>query len=110
MYLQDTGGDENYKLYRVRIASRETTCLTDFDGVSTHVPDRLRSGPDEILISMNKRDPEVVDPYRLSVETGEMELMAENPGNVREWMADSAGIVRIGFSDGIICKDFCLYK
>jgi dipeptidyl aminopeptidase/acylaminoacyl peptidase len=104
MYLQDNEGDENYKLYRVRIDSREITCLTDFDGVSTRVLDRLRSGHDEILISMNKRDPEVFDPYRLNIETGEMELLAENPGNFRGWMADNAGIVRIGFADGIMYR------
>jgi dipeptidyl aminopeptidase/acylaminoacyl peptidase len=105
MYLQDNEGDENYKLYRVRIDSREVTCLTDFDGVSTRVVDRLGNRPDEILITMNKRDPEVFDAYRLNVETGEMELLAENPGNIRGWMADNAGIVRIGFADGIMYRN-----
>lgn len=105
MYLQDNEGDENYKLYRVGIDSREITCLTDFDGVSTRVVDRLGNRPDEILISMNKRDPEVFDAYRLNVETGEMELLAENPGNIRGWMADNAGIVRIGFADGIMYRN-----
>jgi hypothetical protein len=52
---------------------------------------------------MNKRDPQVFDPYRLNIETGDMEMLAENPGNIQGWMFDHAGKLRIAFAivDGI---------
>ena len=104
MYLQDNEGDENYRLYRVNVDSKEVVCLTDFDNVSTRVISRLGSDPDELLISMNRRDPEVFDPYRLNVETGELELLVENPGSIRGWMADNAGVVRIGHAAGLMYR------
>jgi dipeptidyl aminopeptidase/acylaminoacyl peptidase len=105
MYLQDNEGDENYKLYRVHIHEKTVDCLTPFDEVNVNVIDVMRNKPDEIIVSMNKRDPELFDPYRLNIATGEMILLAENPGNVRRWMNDNEGVIRVAFADGILYRE-----
>jgi dipeptidyl aminopeptidase/acylaminoacyl peptidase len=44
--------------------------------------------PDELLVELNRRDPQLHDVYRLNLATGDLELVAENPGNVAGWVAD----------------------
>ena len=46
------------------------------------------------MIGLNKRNPEVFDPYRLNIRTGELTLLAENPGNWQGWMTDHEGKLR----------------
>ncbi|MCF8367684.1 MAG: S9 family peptidase [Bacteroidales bacterium] len=103
LYVKDDGGDENYKLYGVNIDGSNLVCFTDFDGVRTQIIDDLQDIPNEVIIGLNKRNPQVFDPYRLNIETGEMEMLAENPGNIQGWMFDHAGKLRVAFAitDGI---------
>jgi dipeptidyl aminopeptidase/acylaminoacyl peptidase len=105
MYLQDNAGDENYRLYRVHVGQKNVDCLTPFEGVKVTIIDLLRNIPEEIVIGMNKRDPELFDPYRLNIATGETVLLAENPGNVRRWMSDNKGVIRIAFAGGILYRE-----
>ncbi|MBP3848651.1 MAG: S9 family peptidase, partial [Pyramidobacter sp.] len=52
---------------------------------------------DHILINMNKRDKKVFDVYRLNVKTGELELVAENPGTIVGWDTDNDGKLRLAY-------------
>jgi dipeptidyl aminopeptidase/acylaminoacyl peptidase len=88
MYLQDVGGNENWRLYDVELATDETRDLTPYEGVQVRILDRDKHFPDELLIEMNKENPMVHDVYRLDLSTGEMELVGRNPGNFVGWMAD----------------------
>ncbi len=103
LYLKDNGGDENYKLYGVNIDGSNLKCFTDFEGVRTQIIDELIEQDDEVIIGMNKRNPQVFDPYRLNLKTGEMEMIAENPGNIQGWMFDHDGKLRVAFAivDGV---------
>lgn len=102
LYLKDTGGDENFQLYGVNIDGTELVGLTAFPGVRTELIDELDDLPDEIMIGLNKRNPTVFDPYRLNVVTGEMTMLAENPGNIMGWMTDHEGKLRVAIaSDGV---------
>jgi len=103
LYLKDDGGDENYKLYGVNIDGANLTCFTDFEDVRTQILDELEDIPDELIIGLNKRNPQVFDPYRLNIKTGEMEMLAENPGTIMGWMFDHNGKLRIAFeiTDGV---------
>jgi len=103
LYLKDNGGDENYKLYSVNIDGSNPVCFTDFDGVRTQIIDDLEEIPGEVIIGLNKRNPQVFDPYRLNLETGEMTMLAENPGNIQGWMFDHDGKLRVAFAivDGV---------
>lgn len=103
LYLKDTGGDENYKLYGINIDSTNPIAYTEFKGVRTQIIDDLPNIPNEVIIGLNKRNPQVFDPYRLNLETGEMEMLAENPGNIQNWMFDHDGKLRVAFAivDGV---------
>ena len=68
--------------------------LTPLDGVKCDVIDDLEDEPDEILFQMNRRNPEVFDAWRMDVRSGEMRLVAENPGNVQGWITDHDGRLR----------------
>jgi dipeptidyl aminopeptidase/acylaminoacyl peptidase len=76
--------------------------LTDFENVVTHLIDDLEDIPEEIIVGLNKRNPQIFDPYRLNIETGELLMLAENPGNIQSWMTDHNGKLRIASTtDGV---------
>jgi len=103
VFLKDKGGDENFKLFGVDRDGKNIKGLTDFDGVRTDIIDDLEEFPDEMIVGMNKRDPQVFDPYRLNIKTGDLKMLAENPGNIQGWMTDHAGKLRVAFAivDGV---------
>lgn len=103
LYLKDQGGDENFRLYGVNVDGTNPVCYTPFEGVRTDIIDDLPDFPDLVIIGMNKRNPQVFDPYRLNLNTGEMEMLAENPGNIQQWVFDHEGKLRAATAivDGI---------
>lgn len=102
LYLKDTGGDENFQLYGVNLDGSEFKALTAFEGVRTQIIDELEDLPTEVIVGLNKRDARVFDPYRLNIETGELIMLAENPGNIVGWMTDHDGKLRVAIaSDGV---------
>lgn len=94
LFMKDTGGDENYRLYGVNLDGSDLRAYTDFPGVRTTLIDDLEEVPGQVLIGLNRRNPEVFDPYRLDLATGELTQLAENPGNWQGWMTDHAGRLR----------------
>jgi dipeptidyl aminopeptidase/acylaminoacyl peptidase len=102
VYIQDKGGDENFRLYAVNIDGTEQKDLTPFEKVRVMVIDDLDENEEEMIISMNKRNPQFFDVYRININTGEMEMIAENPGNITGWMTDHDGKLRIAITtDGV---------
>jgi len=102
LYLKDTGGDENFQLYGVNIDGADQKGLTVFEKVRTELIDDLEDMEDEVIVGLNKRNPEVFDPFRLNVNTGELTQLAENPGNIVGWMTDHDGKLRVAItSDGV---------
>ena len=101
-YVQDKAGDENYRLYAVNIDGSGWKDLTPFEKVRVGLIDDLKDDDDHVLIAMNKRDARVMDAYRINVVDGEMEMIAENPGNIVDWQTDHAGRLRVATtSDGV---------
>ncbi len=94
VYLQDSGGDENFKLYSVGADGSDHLELTPFSEVRVEIVFVPELGSNEIVISMNKRDRRLFDAYRVNIKTGRITLAAENPGRVTEWYADHNGKVR----------------
>ena len=94
VYVKDFGGDENFHVVAVNKDGSGLKDLTPFDGVRAEIIDQLRDFPDQLLVGLNKRNKEVFDAYRLDLKTGELELIAENPGNITSWLADHAGNIR----------------
>jgi dipeptidyl aminopeptidase/acylaminoacyl peptidase len=102
VYAQDTGGDENYRLYAVGRDGSNPIDLTPFEDVKCGIVDDLEEVPGEILFQMNHRVKEVFDVYRIDVATGQMQCVAENPGNVQSWYTDHQGRVRAATTtDGV---------
>jgi len=97
LYLQDTGGDENWRLHDVDLATMQRRDLTPFDGVQTQIVAMERDFPTEVLIGLNKDNPELHDVYRLDLEKGELTKEVDNPGFLA-WIADSKLVVRGAFA------------
>lgn len=102
IYVQDSKGDENYRLYGVDKDGTNQKDLTPFEKVRVGIVDDLEENDTEMLISMNKRDPRVFDVFRINVNTGDMVKVAENPGNITGWRTDHDGKLRIATTtDGV---------
>lgn len=103
LYLKDTGGDENFQLYGVNIDGTNPIAYTATPGVRTQIIDPLEDIDSLMIIGTNQRNPQVFDPYRLNINTGEMTLLYENPGNIQGWMTDHDGQLRVAYAivDGV---------
>jgi hypothetical protein len=96
LYLQDKDGDENWHIHCVEVASRTARDLTPFDGARA-VPQQLSPAfPDEILIGINDRLPQVNDLYRLNLRTGERALVIRNEEGFVQYVTDYQFNVRLG--------------
>jgi len=101
-YIKDEGGNENMHFYAVNIDKSNEIDLTPFENVQARIIDDLEDDPNHIIIGLNKRNPQIHDPYRINVNDGKMDMIAENPGNISEWMTDHDGKLRIAItSDGV---------
>ncbi|MDO4180119.1 MAG: prolyl oligopeptidase family serine peptidase [Bacteroidales bacterium] len=103
LYVKDTGGDENYQLYGVNLDGTDAKAYTAFPNVRTQIIDKLENIDSLVIVGLNKRNPQVFDPYRLNLNTGELSLLAENPGNIQGWMTDHEGKLRVALAivDGV---------
>ncbi len=96
LYLQDVGGDENWKVYRVNLETSKVTDLTPFETINgpDGKPIMLPTGqplrpaaqieavshkfPNHILIGLNNRNPQFHDIYRVDLSTGALTLLFTN--------------------------------
>ncbi|MEP7249938.1 MAG: S9 family peptidase [Spartobacteria bacterium] len=103
VYAMDDKGDENFHIKRVDLKGGEVKDLTPFPKVRSEIIDDLADiSETDLLITLNKRNPEVFDAFRLNVATGEMKMVAENPGKVDRWITDHTGIIRAATeTDGV---------
>jgi dipeptidyl aminopeptidase/acylaminoacyl peptidase len=88
LYLQDIGGDENWRLHDVDLPTMQRRDLTPFDGVQTQIIGLERNRPNEVLLGLNKTNPQLHDVYRLDLTTGELTKEIDNPGYIG-WEADA---------------------
>tara|TARA_B100000609_G_scaffold39780_1_gene30241 strand:+ start:217 stop:2046 length:1830 start_codon:yes stop_codon:yes gene_type:complete len=101
-YIKDEGGNENMHFYAVNIDMSNEIDLTPFENVQARIIDDLEDDPNHIIMGLNKRNPQIHDPYRINVNDGKMDMIAENPGNISEWMTDHDGKLRMAItSDGV---------
>jgi dipeptidyl aminopeptidase/acylaminoacyl peptidase len=102
VYMKDFKGDENFHLVAADLAGGAPVDLTPFDKVRAFIIDDRYDDDDEMIVALNKRNAEVFDVYRLDLKSGELTLIAENPGNITGWVADHAGAIRLAIStDGV---------
>jgi len=102
IFLQDAGGDEYFRLFSVGVDGSNPKDLTPFEKVRADIIDDLQDIPNEMLVGLNKRNPQIFDVYRINVSTGEMKMIAENPGNITGWQTDWDGKLRLATTtDGV---------
>jgi RNA polymerase sigma factor (sigma-70 family) len=98
IYFQDKNGTQNWILYRMNLETDEIKRLSPSVNVQVRTIAYSRNFPDEIIISMNKDNPELHDLYHINITSGKTTLMAKNPGNVIDWLINNnlqlQGVVR----------------
>lgn len=77
-YSMDKGGDENYHIYAVDLDGSNLKDLTPFDGVRAQFTELLREDKEHIIVSMNKNNPQVFEPYLVNLNTGESKQLYTN--------------------------------
>jgi dipeptidyl aminopeptidase/acylaminoacyl peptidase len=97
LYLQDTGGDENFHLFAADPSGTgDPIDLTPYEGTRVEVQSIDPQRPDRMLIATNRRNPQLFDVYQLDPRTGESSLDTENPGTIAGFADDAEMIVRAG--------------
>ena len=93
LYLQDRGGDEDFHLHVADLdrPADPARDLTPFEGVRVLLVDVPLHDPTHVLVAMNRRDPSAFDVHRLDLVSGDLEMVAENPGNIADWVTDQEG-------------------
>ncbi len=78
IYIMDKGGNENYHLFAVNIDGTNEIELTPYEGVTVNILAGLKEDKDHMIIGMNKNKPQIFDPYKININTGEIEQLYEN--------------------------------
>lgn len=88
LYLQDEGGDENWRVYSVDVESGKQLDLTPFKDVQAQVVGLSHERPDYVLVGLNDRAPEWHDLHLIDVRTGERQLVELNEQEFAGYLAD----------------------
>ncbi len=102
LYVQDLGGDENYRVYSVDpngIIDEKTGVpvsidLTPIEKVRTYILGVPKNDPEHIIVGINDRDPQYHDLYKVNIKTGERTLILKNEEKVLTFFIDDEGVVR----------------
>lgn len=96
-YIMDKGGDENYHIFASNVDGSNAKDLTPFDGVTASILNILKDQKDFIIISMNKNNKQIFEPFLLNVVTGELTLLYENKdvnNPINDFIFDKEGNLR----------------
>ena len=80
VYAQDKDGDENWHIYSVDLTTGQTKDLTPLEGVQARIQETSHKFPNELILGLNDRNPELHDLYRVNIDSGERSLIQENEG------------------------------
>ncbi|MBV8685357.1 MAG: S9 family peptidase [Alphaproteobacteria bacterium] len=95
LFINDKGGDENYKLYGVDVASAQLRTLTPFDKTRVRIVNISNQVKDRILVAVNDRDPKWHDVYSLDLASGSLTPVLMNLGGYADFIADEQLNLRI---------------
>lgn len=93
IYIMDKGGNEDYHLFAVDLDGKNKKELTPFDGVRVNILELLKEDKDHMIIAMNQNNPQIFEPYKINIVTGELKQLyknedAANPINSYEFDKD----------------------
>jgi dipeptidyl aminopeptidase/acylaminoacyl peptidase len=95
VYLQDTGGDENWHVHVIHLDTGVTRDVTPFPDVQAQIIGGSRRRPGELVLGLNRENPQLHDAYLLELESGELTKLATNPGYT-PWLIDEDLVPRGG--------------
>lgn len=106
IYVMDKGGNEDYHLFGVDIDGTNQKELTPFDGVRVNILEILREDKDHLIISMNKNNAQIFEPYKINIVTGELTQLYENDdvaNPINSYVFDKDGNLRgyVKLRDGV---------
>ncbi len=94
VYQNDRGGNENFHVFVVDLATGQERDLTPGDKTRGEILDSDKAFPDELLIQTNARDERVFDVYRVNTRTGAQTLVFENDGQWISMVPDASWTIR----------------
>jgi len=100
LYLQDQGGDENWRVHSADIATGKDIDLTPIDGVQAQVIGVSARRPGFVLVGLNDRKPEWHDLYEIEIATGERQLVLQNDQEFGGFLEDGGLAPRIAVKPG----------
>jgi dipeptidyl aminopeptidase/acylaminoacyl peptidase len=96
IYLQDDNGDENWRIHLLDLPTGDIRCVTP-PGARARILKHGAQNPTTVLIGLNANNPQLPDVYRLDITSGDIELIAPNPG-FATWLIDNQLQVRGGMA------------
>ncbi len=97
VYVMDKGGNEDYHLFAVDIDGRNAKELTPFEGVKVNILEGLKADKDHMIISMNKNNPQIFEPYKINIVSGALEQLYKNEDGtnpINSYVFDKDGKLR----------------
>jgi len=94
LYVNDKGGDENFLLYGVDVATGAERKLTPFEKTRAMVVGVSPLVPGRILVGLNNRDPKWHDVHSLDLATGALTPVLINSGGYAGFLADQNLVIR----------------
>ncbi len=88
LFLQDEGGDENWRVHSVDVENGTQINLTPLDNVRAEIVGLSHERPGTALIALNDRKPEWHDLYEIDVATGERKLIERNDQEFAAYLED----------------------
>jgi hypothetical protein len=95
LYMKDQGGDENFHIFAVDLATNAVKNLTPHKKARAEIIDMSNERPDEILVGLNNRDERWHDAWLINVVTGKAKLVQKNDG-FSHFLADRKLNIRLG--------------
>lgn len=109
-YTQDKGGNENIHLYAADIDGNNLKDLTPFDGITLGEITPIKD-TDFVIVTMNKNNKQIFEPFKINFITGEITQLYENKdvsSPINDYIFDKDGNLRgyIVLENGLTSKTY----
>jgi len=96
LYIQDKGGDENWRIYGVNLETGEVSDYTSIEKVNARIETLSPRTPDQVVIALNDRNEQLHDLHILDLQTGTHSLLMQNDEGFLAYTLDDEFHVRMG--------------
>ncbi|MEO5888398.1 MAG: S9 family peptidase [Anaerolineales bacterium] len=96
LYIQDQGGDENWRIYGVDLETGTLTDYTPIERVNARIESLSSRTPEKVVVALNDRSEQLHDLHILDLKTGERTLLIQNDEGFLAYTVDDEFRVRMG--------------